>query len=230
MDEAPAPESAGGQGRVIVGVAAGVVVLALLGFTVGWLAFKGGSPSSTPPPVVPVSVAPSNTVPPAGGLPDYTGQDFMTVRGELRAMQLGVRLYFGPGDGGTGDSAAVLRTDPPSGARVRPGLTIKVYVTGAAPLLTLPAVVGRACNDGGKALADAGVYPQYPTGRNGVVVSTDPEASATTVHWNDNVKVVCARPGTSPSPVPSASTSSPDPDASPPADSPSPSLEPSQLP
>jgi beta-lactam-binding protein with PASTA domain len=225
MDEAPAPESAGGQGRVIAGVAAGVVVLALLGFTVGWLAFRGGDPSSTRSPVVPVSVAPSNTALPAGGLPDYTGQDFMAVRSQLRAMQLGVRLYFG-----TGDSATVLRTDPPSGTRVRPGLTIKIYVTGAAPLLALPAVVGRACNDGGKALAEAGVYPQYPTGRNGLVVSTAPDASATSVHWNDTVKVVCARPGTSPSPVPSASASSPDPDASPPADSPSPSLDPSQLP
>ena len=114
-----------------------------------------------------------------------------------------MRLYFGQG----AEDPKVLRTEPAAGTPITRGLTVKVYVTGPAPLLTLPVVVGQQCNVGGKALADAGVYPQYPTGRAGVVVKTDPAADATTVHWNDTVKVTCARPGTSPSPVPSQSGS-----------------------
>jgi PASTA domain len=211
---APAqPAAAAGQGRVIAGVAAGVVALALLGFGVGWLAFHGGTPHAGPPQVVPPPSAVAPSVIASGGLPDYTGQDFVAVRADLRAHQMGVRLFFGTGVGQT-----VARTDPAPGARVGRGQTVKVYVTGPAPLLSLPTVVGQVCNDGGRALADAGVYPQYPTGRAGTVVSTEPDATATTVHWNDNVKVVCARPGSTPSPVPSASVDPSDPDASPPPD------------
>lgn len=226
MYEEPQPAPARGQVRVVVGVAVGVVVLALLGFTVGYLAFHGGDPAPTPTPVASATASPSTGVLAPLALPDYAGKDFVAVRTELRSLGLGVRLYFGA----AGDSPAVVRTDPAAGTPYRRGITVKVYVTGAAPLLALPDVTGRQCNDGGKALADAGVYPQYPTGRQGVVVKTDPAATATTVHWNDNVKVVCARPGTSPSPVPSSSATSPDPDASPPPDSPAPSDSPSPQP
>jgi hypothetical protein len=204
------PGRRAGQGRLIAGVAAGVVALAVLGFVVGWLAFHAGNPTpaASPTPVVTASVPPGSLAPLV--LPDYTGANFVTARTELRGLQLGVRLYFGQG----AEDPTVLRTEPAAGTPITRGLTVKVYVTGPAPLLTLPAVVGQQCNVGGKALADAGVYPQYPTGRAGVVVSTAPAADATTVHWNDTVKVTCARPGTSPSPVPSQS-GSPGPDDSP---------------
>jgi hypothetical protein len=211
MNEAPAPVTGSGQGRVIAGVAAGVVALALLGFGVGWLAFHGGTPSVSTTPTVAPPATPVGSLNPEA-LADYRGLDFTAVRADLRSRRLGVRLFFGTGP----ENPAVERTDPPAGTRVRAGMTIKVYVTGAAPLLSLPSVVGQQCGSGGKALAEAGVYPYYPTGRNGLVVSTDPATTATTVHWNDTVKVFCAPPGTSPSPVPSASSSSPDPDASPP--------------
>jgi PASTA domain len=202
-----------GQGRVIAGVAAGVVTLSLLGFAVGWLAFHGGTPQAGPPQAVPAPTAVVPSVTASGALADYTGQDFVAVRAELRAHQVGVRLFFG-----TGSGQAVARTVPAAGTPVQRGQTVKVYVTGPAPLLTLPAVAGQACNDGGRALADAGVYPQYPTGRAGAVVSTDPAGAATTVHWNDTVKVVCAKPGSTPSPVPAVSADPSDPDASPPAE------------
>jgi hypothetical protein len=227
MDEAPPPAERSGQGRLIAGVAAGVVVLALLGFVVGWLAFHGGTPTANPTPTVPAS-QPVGSLGPLS-LPDYSGQNFVTARTGMRGLQLGVRLYFGT----DGDDPAVLRTEPPTGTPITRGQTIKVYVSGAAPLLTLPTVTGMACDDGGKALAEAGVYPQYPTGRAGVVVSTDPDASATTVHWNDTVKVTCARPGTSPSPEPSTSATSPGPDDSPlpdPSADASPSPDPSTQP
>lgn len=223
------PQRPAGHGRLIAGVASGVVALAVLGFVVGWLAFHAGTPTPTaaPTPVLTGSVPPGSLAPLV--LPDYTGTDFVAARTELRGLQLGVRLYFGQG----AEDPKVLRTEPAAGTPITRGLTVKVYVTGAAPLLTLPTVVGQQCNLGGKALADAGVYPQYPTGRAGVVVSTDPATDATTVHWNDTVKVTCARPGTSPSPVPSQS-SSPGPDDSPLPDTSSagesPSEEPSTLP
>ena len=221
MDEAPPPVRTG-QAGLIAGVAAGVVALGLLSAVVGWLAFHGGTPTAAPTPLVTVSGNPSTGSLGPLVVPDYAGQDFTVARTALRGLRLGVRLYFGT----EGDSAAVLRTEPPAGTPVTRGLTVKVYVTGAAPLLTLPAVGGLACVEGGRALADAGVYPQYPTGRAGVVVSTDPAPTATTVHWNDTVTVTCAPPGTSPSPVPSASTSA-GPDDSPPPDPPQSSNPPS---
>src|SRR5262245_58978915 len=117
-----------GQGRVIAGVAAGVVALALLGFGVGWLAFHGDSPQAGPPQVVPPSIAvPSVPVTASGGLPDYTGQDFVAVRAELRARQVGVRVYFGTGVGQT-----IARTVPAAGAQVSRGQTVKLFVTGPA--------------------------------------------------------------------------------------------------
>ncbi len=199
-----------GQGRVIAGVAAGVVVLALLGFGVGWLAFHGDDPvHAAPPPVVVAPSVSAGPATPAGALPDYAGQDFATVRAALRGRQLGVRLFFGTGAGG-----AVLRTEPAAGAVPGRGQTVKVYVAGPAPELTLPAVTGRPCNDGGRALADAGLYPRYPTGRAGLVVRV--ETATPAVRWNDTVTVVCARPGSTPSPVPTAAPDPSDPDASPP--------------
>jgi beta-lactam-binding protein with PASTA domain len=221
MYDEPAPVTRSGQGRVIAGVAAGVVALALLGFAVGYLAFHGGTPAvSATPTAGPPSTQVGSIGP--GGLADYHGQNFIAVRADLRDRHLGVRLLFGSGP----EDPTVLRTDPPAGATVRAGVTVKVYVTGSPPLLTLPAVVGQPCNVAGKALADAGVFPAYPTGRLGVVVSTEPDTAATTVHWNDSVQLRCARPGTSPSPVPQTSSGSPDPDASPPPEPSTSSSEP----
>ncbi|MBO0867795.1 MAG: penicillin-binding protein, partial [Micromonosporaceae bacterium] len=150
------------------------------------------------------SPAVSSLAPPAPSplapltLVDYSGRDFIEVRTELRGLQLGVQLIFG----GDGASQAVDHTVPPAGTPIDPGITVKVYVRGAAPLLVPPDVVGHPCNDAGRELAAAGVYPRYPTGRGGTVTAQDPAGGASGVHWNDTIRISCgpaapSRPGPS---------------------------------
>ena len=202
------PHSRGARLRLVFGVAAGVVVLAMLGFVIGW-ALHGSSrataqpaTSATPPSTSP-SAADSESPSPAQSvtlvtlgpltLPNLSGQDFISSRRQLRNLQLGVQLYFDPGAAAAPGvpEGAVERTQPAAGEPVAPGITVKVYVSGAAPLLTPPDVVGRACNEAGKAVADAGLYPQYPSGRQGTVRSQDPTPNDTGVHWNDEVRLFC---------------------------------------
>jgi hypothetical protein len=182
--------------RIVLGVAAGVVLLAVLGFTVGWLVHGSGTTrtsTSPAPSAAASSPAPIATLGPLT-LPDVTGSDFAVARQQLRDLSLGVQLVFAS----QGDSRTVQQTVPSPGTPVDRGLTIKVYVSGTAPLLVPPDVVGQPCNEAGKALADAGLYPQYPTGRRGTVAFQDPAAGAPGVHWNDQARLTCA--DTSPSP------------------------------
>lgn len=170
-------------------MAAAVVLLAVLGFAVGWVLRGSGTTrtSASPAPSAgPSSAAPIATLAPLA-LPDVTGRDFVVARQQLRDLLLGVQLVFA----GRGDSRAVRQTVPAPGAPVDQGITIKVYVSGAAPLLVPPDVVGRPCNEAGRALADAGLYPQYPTGRHGTVTVQDPAAGAPGVHWNDQTRLTC---------------------------------------
>ncbi len=182
--------------RIVLGVAAGVVVLAVVGFAVGW-ALRGAAPV---PAAHRPSTAPATSAADDGStlgplvLPDYAGQDFVGARQRMRDLQLGVQLVFAA----QGDSRMVERTEPVAGTPVRAGITVKVYVSGAAPELVLPDVVGRGCNEGGKALADAGLYPRYPTGRQGTVAAQDPGAGAPGVHWNDQIALTCTGGGSSP--------------------------------
>jgi hypothetical protein len=186
---------------VILGVVAGVLLLALLAVVVIELASGPGTRSTTATPPSPPTVS---SAPPAPSplapltLVDYAGRDFITVRAELRALQLGVQLIFGS----EGDSRAVDHTVPAAGTPIDRGITIKVYVVGAAPLLVPPDVVGHPCNEAGRELSAAGVYPQYPTGRSGVVAAQDPPGAAPGVHWNDRIRISCGSTASS-EPVPS---------------------------
>ncbi|HEX6500985.1 MAG TPA: PASTA domain-containing protein [Micromonosporaceae bacterium] len=126
-------------------------------------------------------------------MPDLVGQDFADARRTLRGFQLGVRLVFAA----DGTDRSVRATDPPAGAPVPKGITVKVYVRGAAPLLTPPDLVGRSCNEAGHDAAEAGLYPQYPSGRSGVVTAENPSPDADDVHWNDTIYLYC---GADPSP------------------------------
>lgn len=192
-------------------IATAVVVLAVIGATAGWLlAGTGGkntadptdvTPSATPstePPIAEPSTEPTgrpSATAPAGGfsLPDVSNVDFKQARQRLRELGLGVQLYFGP----SGTDTTVERTQPAAGQTVRRGTTIKVYVRGAAPVATVPSVLGLSCNQGGSIVADHGLTPEYPTGRTGVVLRQDPEPPTDSVRWNDRVRLYCGiRPAT----------------------------------
>jgi hypothetical protein len=152
-------------------------------------------PTTPNPPVsaTPTSAGPTATATPPPGdsfpLPDLSGMDFQAARQKLRALNLGWQLVF---QGTEGDNT-VHSTTPAANATVHKGITVTVFVNGPAPLATVPDVRGKACSDAAAAIVDAGLYPQYDTGRTGAVIeqsplSTDPPA----LHWNDMVHISCS--------------------------------------
>ena len=217
-EDAPGPRRNLG---VIAAAAAGVLVLALVGGTTGYLlaggstgrASNGGptdlssSPSGTPGPSqaasgspAPASLTPSArptaSAAPADGfpLPDVTGRDFEQAFRELRERKLGVHVVFAA----TGDSRLVTKTEPPAGEIVRPGITVKLFVAGRPPEATVPGVVGLSCNEAGRLVADHGLVPRYETGRTGTVWRQDPEPPGA-LRWNDQVRLFCAAASPGPS-------------------------------
>jgi hypothetical protein len=199
-----APEPAPGPRRtgVLLGVVTGLILLALVALLIARQVGGGGHPVAAPSPSPSASPSPEPASPtPLAplALPDYSGQDFITVRQQLRDLQLGVTLIFNA----QGTGQAVDHTVPAAGAAVDRGITVKVYVSGPAPLLVPPNVVGQPCNEGGRLIAAAGLSPRYPAGRTGAVTAQDPPAGSDGVHWNDQTRLTCD-PTVSPGPTDSA--------------------------
>jgi hypothetical protein len=159
----------------------------------------GSSPAASPSPA---AVGPSAQVSPGleasasssepFSLIDVTGVDFRDARSRIRVRRLGWRLIF---EGTDATDATVRTTDPAPGSLVRAGDTVKIYVRGAAPLALVPDVVGFACADAASRIIDSGVYPQYPLGRDGIVVAQSPPAGDPGVRWNDTVRLSCVTSG-----------------------------------
>jgi PASTA domain len=133
----------------------------------------GSTATSTP--------APADTFP----VPNLVGVDFMTARTKVRDLKLGWRLEFE----GAGTDQTVRATDPTAGSPVKRGTTIKIFVQGAAPKAVVPSVKGKPCDEAAALVVDSGLYPTYPTGRSGVVLSQTP-TSANLV-WNDEMEIKC---------------------------------------
>lgn len=213
------PPRQGLSPAMIAAIATSVAVLAIIGATGGFLLANANpeaspstsatavttSPSTSPsvdesPSFSPSPVASATSTTPAatGTLPDGTGRDFREYFAQLRTAKLGVVLIFGE----TGQDGLVTRTSPAAPAKIRPGLTIKVYIAGAPPETALPRVVGLPCRDARVPLGNSGLLPTYLSGQDGVVLSQspDPEAGGT-ARWNDHVEITCGEGATaSPSP------------------------------
>ncbi|MBW4704004.1 MULTISPECIES: PASTA domain-containing protein [unclassified Micromonospora] len=196
-----------GRGRLLLGGTLATVLLAAVGGTVGWVLADPGTPDTgaTPAAAGPGPVSPSaapTTAPPTtarattpppppaatkGGLtvPRLVGLDFEKARDELHDRKLGWRLVFGTGSGRT-----VVRTVPAQDTSVRPGTTVRVEVSGPAPEVEVPDLVGEDCSDAADELGDVGLFPRYPTGNRGEVTAQVPAADAT-AHWNDAVAISC---------------------------------------
>lgn len=208
-DSAPSRRKRG----LYLAAAAAVAVLAAIGGTAGYMlagsrgtpeavgpgepSTSASAPSSAPPSTRPGSASGSSPRADAFRLPDVTGKDFEQARKDLRELRLGVQLYFGS----SGDDRRVDRSDPGSGDLVFPGKTVKLYVRGRPPIATVPNVVGLACDEGGKLVAEHGLMPEYPNGRAGRVLRQDPEPPTDTVRWNDPVRLYCGTASPSPSPA-----------------------------
>jgi hypothetical protein len=160
-----------------------------------------GMGTATPSPTITPSISPTPSTTPTTAdfeLPDVSGVDFRQARDQLRTLKLGVTVTFT--SGGDGDYK-VDTTTPAAHAIVHKGVTVKLMVDGAAPLVTVPNLRGHGCSEVAGLLSDAGLFPAYPAGRKGVVLAQDPEPDATDVHWNDKVSVTCGEPSPSASPA-----------------------------
>ena len=207
--------------RLVLGGGLAVVLLALVGAGGGWLlagepdraaapAATTGTPSapSSAPPTTAPRTSPaerptwSRTTAPAGlTVPEVVGTDFVAARQQLRDRKLGWQLVFG-----TGTGRSVERTSPAPGTPVRRGVTVTLWVSGPAPAVPVPDVVGANCDDAADDLVDAGLYPRYRTGHRGPVTAQEPAGGAA-AHWNDPVGLSCGgeaggAPATTLSPAP----------------------------
>ncbi|MFJ6196857.1 PASTA domain-containing protein [Micromonospora sp. NPDC092111] len=205
--EADTPEHGRpGRATVLLGGALATVLLAAVGGTVGWVLADPGEPATDPSSVAAPTSSPAGptgqpttsrptaartTTPPAppvgGGLtvPPLVGLDFEKARDELHDRRLGWRLVFG-----TGSGRAVTGTVPAAGTPVRPGTSVRVLVSGPAPEVDVPDMVGEDCAEAADELGERGLFPDYPTGRRGKVTAQVPAAD-TTAHWNDQVAISC---------------------------------------
>ena len=149
------------------------------------------TPTATPNP----SFSATTTPPPPGdtfALPELAGMDFQAARTKVRDLKLGWRLVFE----GSGTDATVRSTDPEASTVVKRGDAVKILVKGAAPLATVPGVKTLPCSQAAGIIVEQGLYPDYQTGRDGVVLSQTPSSSdPQTLHWNDQVQISC---GTAP--------------------------------
>ena len=157
------------------------------------------TPSATPSvttttpttgPTFPTGGPTSSGPPDTFALPDLAGQDFQAARQKVRDLKLGWRFVF---EGTDGDHT-VRATDPAANASVHKGVTIKIFVTGPAPLATVPDVKGQPCSAAADAIVEAGLYPHYDTpARAGAVTDQTPLATdPPSLHWNDEVHITCA--------------------------------------
>ena len=211
MDPRPAEPTGGpNRGMLVAGAVAGVLVLAAIGATGGWLIADAqldgdvptaiGTTTATAPTPPKTSSAKTTKPTPArsttshdsGGkngdfsLPNLVGMDFRQARQRLDELNLGWYPVFGD----AGEDTTVVSTDPPANASVHAGITVKLMVRGAAPSVSVPNLFGMSCAEAGKAITGAGLSPRYPSGKDGPVLRQDPKAGAER-QWNDTVQVYC---------------------------------------
>jgi len=156
--------------------------------------FPTATASPTPGPTPTPTASPS---PDGFPVPNVAGLDFQAARRQIRDLKLGVTLVF---EGDAGDMT-VRTTAPTAGANVRRGTTIKIFVKGPAPLALVPGVVGLGCAQAAAIIVDQGLFPDYETGRNGVVLEQSPRSDEPqNSHWNDKVKIQCGSASSSPAP------------------------------
>lgn len=192
---------------VIALVASLVVILGLGGAVAGSLIGKShASPTGAPTvDTTSASPAPSDSPTPTGSptpsdsptpsfvptgvfpLPDVSGVDFRQARLQLRALKLGVNVVF---EGTTEGDFTVNRTLPLPQSSVHAGITVTIYVKASAPQVPVPGLIGMTCTAAAAALGDAGLFPEYPTGKVGVVFAQNPGPPATLL-WNGHVKISC---------------------------------------
>jgi hypothetical protein len=187
-----------------------LVVLGLVGWSIGWLAAGTELASSEPTRTPATTGAPSRVATPtasptraatptatpnpqrtdAFAMPDLVGKKFLEARQQAFDLRLGVTVKFdAPANGKP--AGTVMSTTPEAKDYVWRGLTIVLHVAGAPVKVSVPVLVGKTCNEGKDALVHAGFRVTYPTQDKGNVVKSEPPAFTEGL-WNDEVKLYCA--------------------------------------
>ncbi len=214
-------------------------MLAAVGATLGWTltdvtpaaAAQGSTPpaspttgpSASPTPQSPPSETSTPTPTPGNNgfvIPDYAaaGTLFKDARGDLRGHGLAVDLIFA----NSGSAQTVNRTDPAAGSSASRGMTVKIYVNGVAPPLSVPPIPNNTrCSDWGRQLASIGfLIAGYEGGKSKPVTAESPDQNDPNTVWNQQITLTCGDDHPQPSSSPSTS------DTNPPGGSPSPSAGP----
>jgi hypothetical protein len=149
-------------------------------------------------------------------IPDYAalGADFRSARSELIDQKMAVVLFFDEANT-TAPPGSVERTQPPAGTPGRRGITVKMYVAGAAPDLVIPPPVsGVTCETYAKQLVLTGFTIGYQ-GNAAQAKKMFPADSmpqwTTTSTWNTKVTLICTPDGTLPTTPPPTDSASPTP-------------------
>lgn len=181
-----------------------LLVLAVVGWSIGWLAASAdgtgqqagssATPTARPSRLSTPSASPSPSASPAKafGMPNLVGKKFREARKLAFDLKLDVTVRFD--EKRDLPAGTVARTLPEEGVLVKAGFPLILYVTGPAPKVSVPLLAGKPCSEGKDGLVEAGLaFDGYPSGDKGHVVKTEPPA-LTELTWNDPVKVYCASP------------------------------------
>lgn len=192
-----------------------MLVLAIVGWSIGWLAGGTATPvgqqspdrtssptaSATAPksptgsPTRSASPTTSTTRADAFPMPDLLNKPFRAARTQALNLKLGVEVKFSEANPSKKADGTVLRTQAEAKDLVWPGLTIFLYVAGPAPAEVVPYEIGKDCVAAKDHLVDElGFKIDYPSGRNGKVYKTDP-GGASVAPWGSEIKLYCSPSG-----------------------------------
>lgn len=171
----------------IMGIAAAIVIVAIIIFFVGSvfdIFHFGGSTKKD-------NEATEKT---AVDVPDLSGYTIAQAKAALKEKGLEF-AKAGEESSDTVDKGAIIRTDPVSGTKVAPGSTVNVYVSSGKGDIEVPPVVGKTQSDAEAALKGAGfdveVREDYGDGTKGTVMTQTPDGGTAGKEGDTVIITIC---------------------------------------
>ncbi|MQN01217.1 MAG: Stk1 family PASTA domain-containing Ser/Thr kinase [Lachnospiraceae bacterium] len=174
----------------IMGIAAAIVIVAIIIFFVGSVfnVFHFGSSKKK---------AKTTTEKTTVVVPDLKGYSIAQAKTALKAKGLKF-AKAGEESSDTVDKDDIIRTDPKSGKKVEPGTTVSVYVSTGKGNIDVPSVVGKDQGEATSILKDAGFDVETKTVysdsvASGKVISQTPDSSDKDAKEGDTVTITVSR-------------------------------------
>ncbi len=194
-----------------------LIVFGIVGWSTGWLVASGEqtnlgqdpspgpvvtqetpkkttpAPSPTPSPASTRSspAGPCASDPNAFSMPDLVGMKYLEARRKAHDLGVTVNVHFN--QPGRGPDGTVVSTNPVEKWCVPKGTAISLEVTGPAPKVKVPEVLGQPCKPNAKdKVIDVGLTIEaYPSGDRGTVYKVEPQVG-TELPWNAKVNLYCS--------------------------------------